>query len=201
MNFLSEAAPANGKREAEDELMFLCKITDFAELNAAYEVEHQEQWELKSRFNGGALNPGTVRVRAINNKEFILTTKIFKGTTLETEVPTSKDMFEDFKALCPMGQIKKRHKFKIPGFPSMCWEVDVYYKSDGTPVEYCKIDLEIKDPKFDRNNLPPFPIGVTDIITQNRTPAEEEKSRMLFLNHFVVYNDNNMLPLDSRGVR
>lgn len=155
---------ASGKAEVELEKVFYAKLLDRNLLSTAREVEHHEQWEIKipkTDENGGS---GRMRVRKTTKPnaepEYVLTikTKHYLGGESEVGNPSSEDAFKQFKLMSPRGMIKTRYVFDIPNLVEK-WEVDVFTYPDGSPCDWCKIDLELKT---DIRGVPPFPKGLFD---------------------------------------
>jgi len=188
-----------GKRQDEKEFVWIVEIPDITkfldELKVSDSSSLMEQWELKT-VHGSPGKNGTVRVRAIDNKEFILGTKVYGDITKETEIKVTKDVFDDFKSLAPMGSIKKRFNFPIRG-TSLKWEIDVYYDQSKRPVNWAKIDLEVPN-SYKESDVPPFPISVGEVIPRQRDSRQEKLSTKIFKELFTVYNSDNILPLEQR---
>ena len=173
MIYSAEAAAADGVVKQELEYVFFGKIGNLEALEADVPKEKQEQWSVDGI-------DGTIRVRAIDDKEYILTTKTWTpGVTgkNECELPTTKDMFEHFKLMAPKGMLKTRYKFPVPD-SDLIWEVDVFYNADGTPQEWCKIDFEVPDASV---KVPPFPesLQLTDVITNQYGKRTEEENAFI----------------------
>jgi CYTH domain-containing protein len=194
--FLAENNPLTGKKQLELEYSFMAKLTDMNQLKKADSNETYEQWMLMS---SDLEKGGSIRVRNINDKEFVLTIKNHRkkikgvGNADETEMKCTKDMFESFKKLANFGSKKERYKFKIPN-KNYYWEVDVYLKADGKRWEWVKLDLELPNVISD---LPPFPMNFEKVISnQSKNPGDEKFIKELFKNNKItLINDDNIMPL------
>lgn len=173
----------NGEATQEIEYMFFGLLEDFSTLEAADKVEEQEQWSIDSE-------AGTVRVRRTEVggvASYVLTSKIKTEGKIgkeEVESETSSDMFDHFKQHGTSGMRKTRYCFNVPN-SDLVWELDVFYKDDGEPVEWVKVDLEVAG----EIKLPEWPVPFTKVITnQNgkRTPEEQEIVGDLFENHYTL---------------
>lgn len=184
MEQLAATEALDGKTAVEREKVFYCQIADFAELEKADSWEKQEQWEIRPK----ETNAGVVRVRRTSAGEISLATKVFDGDVRqETEIEISEDIFNGFRSIAPGGMIKTRYNFKIPN-TEFKWEIDVYNNADGSPCEWCKVDLECDS--LDMEN-PPFPITFTKVISGNRaaiTPEERSFIETLFSTKFITRN-------------
>ncbi len=177
----AEAEPDQKKLKREDELVFYAKIVNFSELKAK-SAEYQEQYEVKIPKSDKNAIAGRIRVRKIvkGDKEpkFVLTTKtkLPDGSEYESDCKTTEENFIQFKYFCEGGMIKDRYSFPVEGYKGLKWEIDVFTGTNGLFHEWCKIDLEREDSGIELTNMPPFPIQLSDVITnQNgqRTPEEE----------------------------
>jgi hypothetical protein len=181
---------SDGLARVERELVYFAKF-DLGQLKEiGRDPTYQEQYEIMN-------DRGTIRVRCIDHKEYILCSKTWtpgvKGKK-EVEQDTTVAMFENFRAMAPSGLCKTRYYIAIEGtegtWPktddyepplngALCWEVDVFHPNLDTSesAEWCKIDLEIPE-RFNELNLPDVPSIFTDVFkTQpmDRTPEEKAK--------------------------
>lgn len=195
---VSVEGETDGKKAAEVEHCFLARLKDFDQLKKAEKVEHQEQYEVRTKpdeENHGV--NGLIRVRAIDKQNYVLTTKVYykgrRGCT-ETEVETTKDMFEHFKKMAPVGHEKLRHYFPT-GKEGQFWEVDVYVNESGAYESWVRMELEVTNLKDD---LPDFPLEVEEFINCDHTKISEEekkKADKLYKNTFVKHLKENFLPI------
>lgn len=188
-----EAQPADGKTRHEKELVYYGKIVDLDELKKADRKESQEQWEIRSKDDSNAYG-GCVRIRCINGKTYILTTKTFKPdkghlSETETELPeeVGKNMLEEFKKLSSGGMVKTRYFYDVPD-SDLVWEVDVYYDEKGEPRTWCKIDLEVSDLRVARPELPITLKEVREIPAKNRSEDDQRFLERLMDREFISPN-------------
>lgn len=183
-----ETETGQKKLKKEDELVFYGKLVNFAELKAKA-AEYQEQYEVKIPKTDKNAIGGRIRVRKIvkgqKEPKFILTTKtkLPDGSEYESDCKTTEENFIQFKYFCEGGMIKDRYTFPVEGFKGLKWEIDVFTGTNGLFHEWVKIDLEREESGIELANLPPFPVQLTDVITnQNgqRTPEEEAIVRTLY---------------------
>lgn len=146
----------------ETEVTIYARITDFEGLKKASSFEDQEQYEIKSKdYNGSDIGRARVRRTKTKDKEYFTLTikKKFKSKNVqtmdETEQVIDEATFKAFKRICPDGMLKRRFifspdKISIGGKNSseidkdtIKYEVDVFYKEDGSFYEWCKIDIEL----------------------------------------------------------
>lgn len=190
---LEEAS--DGKANKELEYEFYARLVNPEELKQAQAVEEHEQWEIQvPRTDKNSLG-GKLRIRkTIKGEgaapEFVLTTKtkMADGSSIEVPVPTTEDNFLQFKYLSEGGMKKTRYVFPIEGSDKI-WEVDVFHKPGGGHWEWVKIDLEVDSMD---GQIPPFPIELADIITNQkgeRTEEEERKIQSLFEYEFITKNE------------
>jgi CYTH domain-containing protein len=193
---LGENNVINGKSQRELEYTFLGWIKDFTQLEKATKVEEYEQWWFTtdgSRNKG--TTSGTIRVRSIDNKNFSMTvkhkqhSKSMANESKETEVPITKDMFDSFKKLSPLGVYKTRHFFPIEG-TDLTWELDVFTMPNGDVSEWCMIDLEVKG---ELEKIPEPPIDLEEFFN---TKDRSTKSFVdMMMNKMLVRNSDSILPL------
>jgi hypothetical protein len=185
---------SSGKANLELEYTLYCKIKDFSILKLADYQEDHEQWEVKfPKFDTTAVN-ARMRVRKTTNFEgieYVQTTKTKVSTGGETEVgvEVTEDSFKQFKLLAPSGMLKRRFVFAIRG-TDYKWEVDVYFKEDGTYQEYCKIDLEVKEKLLE---LPPLPGNgcFTDVIYNQYGQRTKQEIDLITTLHDTVFSLKN----------
>lgn len=147
--------PANNERE----VIMYAKIGSPEGLSTATSVESQQQYE--TQYENGA----KCRIRTVNNKDPVYTFKIKNegesklADNKEYHVAVDKDFFKGFKdGVASHWLNKRRYIFertnvtmpaivngvlKTVKLPSLDYEVDVYFKSDGTMSPWCKIELEV----------------------------------------------------------
>lgn len=159
-------------------------------------IQQFEQWEIKSQ-DTTQPNAGTIRVRSIDDKEFILTTKRYKFAGgirqgSETEIPVPREVFEDFKYLCPLGIRKIRHSFNLPC--GLTYEIDLFMKNDGTFSDWVKIDLEVPAPL---EKLPDLPIQVIELIGNKRTKGQQKFIKNLMDTEHMICKETSILPVIS----
>ena len=204
-NFLVCEEVSDGATIEEYEHELYARIVSVQELLKASSKEHQSQWEIrvpKTELNAGK---GSVRVRMTipnvtdtDNIEYVINTKTSIENNpniigkLETPVKTTKENFDQFRAMCEIGMLKDRYFFPIPD-TDLVWEIDMFYLP-GAAVgahqyhEWIKIDLEVRDMSAP---LPQLPIQVTDLIINQkgkRTPEEEAKISALYEHEFITMN-------------
>lgn len=201
VNRIVAALESNTTGKAIDELEYVYygKLTDLEALKQmASGTEHQKQFSIMKA-------NGSIRVRAVNNEEFELTSKVWTpGVNGKKEAtnPTSRDQFEHFEAIADSGMEKTRYEVIIPNTEgewkptennpspkyngSLFWEYDVFVGKDGKPAEWIKVDLEV--PAFVRRALPIPPL-LTDVLTAQfgeRTEEQEQFIKALYRDHFTL---------------
>lgn len=197
--------------EKEVELVVLA-LLDQKNLNFSKATSRRriEEWQLKTIHGAkkiGAVG-GCVRVRAYNDKDYEITTKVFHsgGTTGDTKllqatecnVSITREYFNAFKSLAPVGSIRERYTYPIEGTKSV-WEVDIYYDEHGKMQPWAKLDLEFDrtvDSRF-MTELPPLPIPTQRIITGERTPAEDALAAKIFDTMFYQYHTDSIMPIQE----
>lgn len=191
---------SDGLAHREREHTLYARIEDFAILQNAQSMEHQEQWEVMVEQTDKNAAKGKFRVRKTvdGNRppEYVITCKTNassdQGDNLETSVPTTESMFQQFKMLSEGGMVKDRYFYPVPD-STLVWEVDVFYRRGAQPGSgqyetWCKIDLEVGDLSLP---LPPLPEGFKDVIADpygKRTEQEELRVVSLYHNEFVQPN-------------
>lgn len=177
---ISTEDDSSGKAELEIEKVFYAKLLNRSLLSQAREVVHHEQWELKIPKADNNACSGRMRIRKITKPnqepEYILAikTKHFLGGETEVGNPSSEDAFKQFKAMSSRGMVKTRYVFDIPNMKEK-WEIDTFDYPDGTPCDWCKVDLELKS---QIKNLPPFPVGLLDDKTIISNDDQQINARM-----------------------
>lgn len=203
------------KGEREDELVFYCKITNPDGLRLAADKEKHEQWEIKK-------HKGRVRVRKTSKEglepTYTLTFKT-KSTNagidgnIEDNNDTNEGVFNGFKNIADEGMIKDRYKFPVGKIEittdsgrqdvdivDVFYEVDVFFKEDGSLCEYVKIDLEMNKILDEVNKVLPsgsmfnlnvrlmgLPFKPSEVIISDKNTTEEEKQQItqLYNDHFL----------------
>lgn len=185
-----EAEEANGTAQKELEYVFYGKLTDFTELERAAGKETHEQWEIRVEASDKNPFPGCVRVRRYQGERYVQCIKVItpgEDAKDEVELEVTKDIFEFIKKLATGGSNKVRYIFEIPDSKNV-WEVDVYVKPDGTYEEWCKIEMEVKEPV---DAVPKLPVSCTDVIVnqyKQRTEAEHAQIQELMATVFILGN-------------
>jgi len=185
-----EAEEANGTAQKELEYVFYGKLTDFTELERAAGKETHEQWEIRVEAGDKNPFPGCVRVRRYQGERYVQCIKVItpgEDAKDEVELEVTKDIFEFIKKLATGGSNKVRYIFEIPDSKNV-WEVDVYVKPDGTYEEWCKIEMEVKEPV---DAVPKLPVSCTDVIVnqyKQRTEAEHAQIQELMATVFILGN-------------
>ncbi len=177
------------KLKKEKEFVFYGKVANFEDLKKCKNTEYQEQYEVKIPNSDKNATGGRIRVRKTvkgdKDPKYVLTTKtkLPDGSDYESDCKTTEENFIQFKYFCEGGMIKDRYCFPVEGYKDLKWEVDVYTGTNGLLHEWVKVDLEIGDEAIELVSIPPFPIELTDVISnQNgqRTPEEEAIVRTLY---------------------
>lgn len=173
----------------EKEFCWFGAMKDQSELERAPVKARIEQWETRSP-------TGVIRVRSYDEKSYELCVKRFTKDENGEELRVEKEMdidiefFKLMKGIMTVGTIKTRYEFPIEG-TNLKWEVDVYDDSEGKPIHWCKIDLEV--PKDWDDNIPEFPITLGMYFDQdNCTEEEKEFKGELFEKKYNQYNPQNI---------
>ncbi len=152
----------DGKAHPEVELTVYGEMVDISHLEQASESQRMEQWNLPNSEDENC--PTKARIRGINDRRWILTTKTRPKTSadgvIEVECDISRDMFNSLRNLCNGGYSKTRYYYPIPN-TGLQWEVDVFYGTDGSPHPWVKLDLEV--PSLDVE-LPPWPFPMRRMV-------------------------------------
>jgi hypothetical protein len=199
MNFAFEER-ADGKAENEHEFVFYAKLSDPAILEKATSKEDQEQWSFKFKsFNNHDVRMRVRKTTKDEKVEYVQTTKVFNSTHddvpvySELPIPTTEEGFNQFKLFCDNGMIKRRFEFPVTiNDKTFTFEVDCYFKEDGSYQEWVKIDLELAP---EETNLADWisllPSGFTDIIKQSDATDEQKKFiSELYSSVFLTKNTN-----------
>lgn len=178
-----ESAPPDGVVKMEREHVWLLRGIDMAQLEKlASRTEVQEQWSVMA-------DGANLRVRAINNTEFIMTGKTWEEGTdgkKEVEELTNAAMFAVFKRVASSGMFKKRYFVEWQGHT---FEVDIFYNDgdmEAGVAPWCKIDLEVRDMALP---IPVLPFTAEEIIKDNpcnRPPELEQVVPMLYKRYFTI---------------
>lgn len=182
---------ADGTPQVEKEIVIYGKIVDFEQLKKADRKEEQEQWEIRVK-DDNLKYGGCIRLRCIDGKRYILTTKTFvpeKGDLMETEIELASDvganMLKEFKKLSTGGMVKTRYFYDVPD-SELVWEVDVYYDEKKEPRQWCKIDLEVTDLRTKRPELPIELKDAQEIPGKNRTDEQQKFIERMMHKEFVT---------------
>lgn len=197
---LNENNVVNGKTQAEREYVFFGRIKDFRQLDRASKVDEYHQWSIDTDNNkkGKDETKGSIRVRSVNDKVYILTVKnkgLGKDGSLldmETETHVTKDMFNSFRALAVTGSHKFRYSFPTDG--GLTWEIDVYVTENGDLWDWVKIDLE--SPRA-LSKFPEFPIDLDPVVDSRDKKNGREASRMVFSKGLYT-NPDSILPIRGK---
>lgn len=195
MNYLKrtllalESICADGSKKKELELVYYVQGADLNAIRAiAVSSEIQEQYAYRT-------DGGTLRMRSVTSKtgqhedlndSYILTSKVWQQGTFgkeEVEVVSTEAMFEHFKILFPQGMYKER--LCVPHGEGLKFEVDIFYKEDGSPQDWIKVDLELPESlvaQRDSFTLPETLQGTRAIVSQygERTSEEEAEIKTLY---------------------
>ena len=194
---VSTEGAVDGKRTRELEYTIYGKLADLSQLSSAIHKEEHEQWLLPVETEADA----KVRIRAINNMRWVLTTKLkYEGKQgcEEVECDISKDMFDDLKLLSTGGMKKMRYVFKADQ-SDLVWEVDVFKGADGKDHPWVKFDLEVADASV---KIPPLPMDVikdTLIARQGdaKTPEDSAQIKRLWSEEWVSLDPDQRLNKDK----
>lgn len=210
-----EAEEITQSAKPEVEYVLYARLSDFGILHQASSSEAHEQWEIKIpslSTNGGS---GRIRVRKTADKtgiSYALTFKIRKNpqekeglitpqVDLSHAIVCDDQALQMFKILSESGMIKERYTF--PTDHGLVWEVDVFFKEDGTRHDWVKIDLELRDGMAALDALPALPAGFEDVIRAphgKRSELEEARVQELYARVFTRPNPfrNTTASLDDQ---
>lgn len=173
-----------GKVQQEIEYTIYAELYDLAPLKQAFHVEEHEQWRIPLGIDANI----RARVRAINGREWQLTTKESSDEWVgdrERNTLITKDDFETWKKVGCDGFMKTRHSFRCEG-SDLIWEVDVFKdRLTGQSHLWVKMDMEVKD--LDQE-IPKPPFKVKEFILGDRDGAplsERVKIRSLWENQWA----------------
>lgn len=159
---ISTESIIDGRARPEVELTLYVEMVNIDDLKLAASKEDFEQWNLPECDKESCRTKS--RIRSINGRRWILTTKTKPNTSadgcIEVECDISKDMFDSLRNMGHGGYNKTRYYFPIPG-TGLTWEVDVFSGMDGLPHPWVKLDLEV--PSLDIL-LPPWPFPIRDYV-------------------------------------
>lgn len=159
---LAVESHVDGLAHPEVELTVYGEMVDISHLEMASSSQRMEQWNLPEAEDD--ISRTRARIRAINDRRWILTTKTKPKTSaegvIEVECDISRDMFASLRDMAHGGYSKTRYCYTIPN-TGLQWEVDVFYGIDGSPHPWVKLDLEV--PSMDVT-LPPWPFPMRQIV-------------------------------------
>lgn len=190
-NDVSIEGQVDGKARKELEYTFYGKVADLSQLGRAIHKEVHEQWSLKLDTDKEA----RVRIRAINNMRWIMTTKYKYEGVLgweEVECDISKDMFEHLKKVSERGYFKTRYNFRVEG-SDLLWELDVFKDINGQDHPWVKLDLEVSEEI--KGKFPKLPVDFVKgefIAHQNKEQTEQESGfiKNLWKKEWVSLDEN-----------
>lgn len=163
----------DGVAHPEIELTIYAEMTNIDNLKAAAEQAEFEQWNLPQSENPECKTK--TRIRSINDRRWILTTKTKPNTSadgvIEVECDISRDLFSALKTTGHQGYRKTRYFFPIPN-TGLQWEVDVFRGMDGSLHPWVKLDLEV--PSLDVE-LPPWPFPLRSMVVDGDNLSFQEK--------------------------
>lgn len=205
-----EAEVTDGTRQHEIEYVFYGLLSNPAILDAATEVEDQEQWEIKIPKTDGNATSGRQRIRKImkvtgssiaTTPTYELTTKIKleqvdpsgqNSPNVETEISleASPALFEVYERLAECGMHKRRYTVPIPN-TNLHWQIDRFYQADGTLSQWCKIDIEVTT----RSQKIPQEIPGFDhlIVNQKGFQTQEEQAQIQELYNTIFLMKNKFV--------
>lgn len=181
---LNAEAQVFGKPQLELEYTIFAELDDLDAMKNAFHVEEHEQWRVPFESDAEV----RARIRATNNREWVLTTKETSDEWVgakETNTLLTKESFDIFKKVACDGYMKTRHCFRCEG-SDLIWEVDVFRdRLTGQPSLWVKMDLEVKD--MDQE-IPKPPFKVKDFVVggQDGAPMSDRmKIRALWDNRWA----------------
>ena len=181
----------DGQQRVEKELCFVARIVDFSHLQKADIVEKQDELALFLTPEGSD-QMARMRIRRSTIEGQVTDVLTFKVRNKdepyakESSVDAPEGLYDVFALLPGVKQtVKTRYSFHT-GLPTgELWEIDVFPNKEGNLSSWCKIDYEFKG--SDKVPLPPFPQGLTDIVSA-KTNNKEEREHVdnLFKNVFFA---------------
>lgn len=175
----------DGISRIEKEYVYYCQLEDIDAFMQEHDAKKvlQEQYELKIPLQEGSKLKGRLRVRAIDNKDFILCVKAntvdtTHDGTIENELETTESMFDLFKQLTVSGLKKYRYTLPIPNTP-LKWEVDVFVNEDNTVNPWVKVDLEIPSVYVGKPPSPNDYLPIKEIILNQFGERTEEEEALI----------------------
>lgn len=166
---------ADGKVHHELEYTFYGEVVRLSDLEKAQEKEEHEQWVVPIE-NDEDVVEARVRIRAVDNRRWLLTTKIKRKGMLgweEISHDISQPLFNHLREMAINGYKKTRYTFKIEG-SELNWEVDVFKDLNGQPHPWVKIDLEVKS-KDDDISKYKLPVPFRQIIQHQKGDLDEKE--------------------------
>lgn len=191
---IAESVSLESKGDKEKEYVFFGKLKDANELSKALRYEDQEQWEVRTPYQGKDRYFGTIRIRKTTKAKsvtYVLCMKTSKGDGFnkdETEYTLPSEAgekyFKEIQKLATSGMRKRRYFYPVEGHSEKTWEVDVFYP-DGLskdPAPWCKIDLEVarRFTSADGKSFPlPFPVTLENVIYAQPGERTDKEQRLL----------------------
>ena len=112
---VSQEDNTDGLTRKELEYVFFLKANDLSQLDRCTSEEMQEQWTIFIEPTTYNPNKGQVRVRSIDKRKFILTSKVVQpdGSRNENELEVTKDFFDWLHQLSDEWKITEIESEKI----------------------------------------------------------------------------------------
>jgi CYTH domain-containing protein len=184
-----ESSTPDGVKKDECEYEIYGTLTDMAVLASAERSELQEQWGVYIEKVSENASGGTLRVRMVDNVNFVFTSKVkLAGSNEEVEFDSSSDLFNHFKRFATAGMQKRRYFFPVEG-SDFVYEVDVFFAPDGSPIPHVKIDLEIDGPGG-IDSLPDLPFDLDNMVVI--PPGRKSPEHLAFVRD--LYNKYYTMP-------
>lgn len=199
-----EEEPADGKARREIEYTFYGRMIDLGQLDHAHDFEMHEQWEIRIAHTEANAGSGRIRVRKTQKTIsdvplYVQTSKTEyngDGDRIEISLPSSAEGFQQFQILAESGMMKDRYIFRDPD-SGLEWHLDMHYirgshAGEKKYCQWCRLELEVPKRGIP---LPPLPVQLEDLITNQRnqqTEEEGEKIKALYAHDFILPNPHKL---------